>query len=96
MNDNIRLSVEKEINNIKDSYIKSVHRLNSDNGTAVSFTKDYAGRQIYELLQNAEDQVIDENGIVKIVLSGNSACMVLFSLSTRIGSTTSNKSVFML
>lgn len=71
MNDNIRLSVEKEINNIKDSYIKSVHRLNSDNGTAVSFTKDYAGRQIYELLQNAEDQVIDENGIVKIVLSGN-------------------------
>ena len=67
----IREEVEKEVKTIKDSYIASVHRLNSDNGTAASFSKDYEGRQIYELLQNAEDQVIDNNGFVKIELHGN-------------------------
>lgn len=67
----IQKKVEEEVKNIKDSYIRSVHRLNSDNGTASSFSKDYEGRQIYELLQNAEDQVNDNNGIVKITLKGN-------------------------
>ena len=67
----IQKRVEDEVKNIKDSYIKSVHRLNSDNGTASSFSKDYEGRQIYELLQNAEDQVVDNNGIVQITLQGN-------------------------
>ena len=67
----IQKKVEEEVKNIKDSYIRSVHRLNSDNGTASSFSKDYEGRQIYELLQNAEDQVNDNNGIVRITLKGN-------------------------
>lgn len=64
-------TVKSEVEKIKQSYIDSVHRLNSDNGTAASFSKDYEGRQIYELLQNAEDQVKEENGKVKIVLNGN-------------------------
>lgn len=67
----IKEEVEKEVEKIRNSYIASVHRLNSDNGTAASFSKDYEGRQIYELLQNAEDQVIDNNGSVKIELHGN-------------------------
>ena len=62
----IQDEVEKEVEKIRNSYIASVHRLNSDNGTAASFSKDYEGRQIYELLQNAEDQVKDNNGFVKI------------------------------
>lgn len=66
----IKEKVEKEVTSIRNSYIASVHRLNSDNGTAASFSKDYEGRQIYELLQNAEDQVIDNNGSVKIELHG--------------------------
>lgn len=61
----------EEVDKIKKSYIESVHRLNSDNGTAASFSQDYAGRQIYELLQNAEDQAINTDGYVKIELSGN-------------------------
>lgn len=67
----IQYEVEKKVKTIKDSYIASVHRLNSDNGTAASFSKDYAGRQIYELLQNAEDQVLNDEGEVKIELTGN-------------------------
>ena len=67
----IKDEVEKEVEKIWNSYIASVHRLNSDNGTAASFSKDYEGRQIYELLQNAEDQVKDNNGFVKIELYGN-------------------------
>lgn len=67
----IKEEVEKEVEKIRNSYIASVHRLNSDNGTAASFSKDYEGRQIYELLQNAEDQVKDNNGFVKIELYGN-------------------------
>ena len=67
----IKDEVEKEVEKIRNSYIASVHRLNSDNGTAASFSKDYEGRQIYELLQNAEDQVKDSNGFVKIELYGN-------------------------
>ena len=67
----IQEEVEKEVEKIRNSYIASVHRLNSDNGTAASFSKDYEGRQIYELLQNAEDQVKDNNGFVKIELYGN-------------------------
>lgn len=67
----IQDAVKQEVEKIRNSYIASVHRLNSDNGTAASFSKDYEGRQIYELLQNAEDQVIDKNGSVKIELHGN-------------------------
>lgn len=67
----IKDEVEKEVEKIRNSYIASVHRLNSDNGTAASFSKDYEGRQIYELLQNAEDQVKDNNGSVKIELHTN-------------------------
>ena len=67
----IQEEVEKEVEKIRNSYIASVHRLNSDNGTASSFSKDYEDRQIYELLQNAEDQAIDNNGAVKIELHGN-------------------------
>ncbi len=67
----VREEVEYEINEIKNQYIGTVHRLNSDNNSAETFTQDYSGRQIYELLQNAEDQVQDDNGKVKIVLEGN-------------------------
>ena len=69
--DSIKEKVEKEVEKIRKAYIDSVHRLNSDNGTAESFSKDYDGRQICELLKNAEEQVKSGNGAVKIVLSGN-------------------------
>ena len=59
---NIEEIVNNEINKIKKSYFDSVDRIISDYQTSQAFTTDYKGRQLYELIQNAEDQATEEQG----------------------------------
>lgn len=68
---NIEEIVNNEINKIKKSYFDSVDRIISDYQTSQAFTTDYKGRQLYELIQNAEDQATEEQGQIKIELNAN-------------------------
>ena len=47
--------IKKEINDVKEKYLRNVIDLISDYNNENKTRDDYKGRQIYELLQNADD-----------------------------------------
>lgn len=65
--------IKNEIEKVKNKYIGNVLEIISDYKKENETKNDYKGRQLYELLQNADDSFIDDcNDIdVKIKLHGN-------------------------
>lgn len=66
----IKEQIEKEIGKIYNKYLYSAEEIVSDYNREESLRKDYEGRQIYELLQNADDEAEDVDGDVFIELDG--------------------------
>ena len=52
--------IEKEISIIRDKYLRSAIDILSDYNNENKTKLDYKGRQIYELLQNADDCYSDD------------------------------------
>ena len=65
----------KQINNLieitRNVYLSSASYINADYNREISFTKEYKGRQLFELLQNADDESIHGEGKLKIELKGD-------------------------
>lgn len=66
----IKEQIEKEIGKIYNKYLYSAEEIVSDYNREESLRKDYEGRQIYELLQNADDEAENVDGDVFIELDG--------------------------
>lgn len=62
----MREEILEEIEKIRQKYCGSAHEIVGDYNRETTFSKDYEGRQIYELLQNADDAAIDSCGKVLI------------------------------
>ena len=60
-----------EIEKIKQKYLASAEEIVGGYNREIDFSKDYEGRQIYELLQNADDAAVDSRGKVRIELLGH-------------------------
>ena len=60
-----------EIEKIKQKYLASAEEIVGAYNREIDFSKDYEGRQIYELLQNADDAAVDSRGKVRIELLGH-------------------------
>lgn len=54
-NKEIETKIEAEIERIRRKYLDSADEINRDYNEAKALSTDYEGRQIYELLQNAQD-----------------------------------------
>ena len=69
----LRTLINDEISKIRDKYMRSANEIVRDYNDEDKLKKDYSGRQIYELLQNADDEASDLNdgGSVLISLKGN-------------------------
>lgn len=65
--------IKKEINDINDTYLKNAIYIIQDYNSENKTRDDYKGRQIFELLQNADDCYTSEitDIVVKIQLKGN-------------------------
>lgn len=61
--------IREEINIIKRKYLDSADEIISAYRSEGDFKKSYSGRQVYELLQNADDGATDENGYVRFEYS---------------------------
>lgn len=66
MRDKIKREAEKVFEKYRNNPIEIVRDYNGEQG----LIKDYANRQIYELLQNADDQMSGEGGRVRISFDG--------------------------
>ena len=64
----IKSDIEKELLKIRKKYLDSADEINSDYNREKDTIDDYQGRQIFELLQNADDEACNTNGNVKIEL----------------------------
>lgn len=62
----IKQQIEVEIQKIYNKYLDSADEINSDYNRENDFAKDYEGRQLFELLQNADDETEKNNGKLKI------------------------------
>ena len=62
----IKQQIENEIQKIYNKYLDSADEINSDYNRENDFAKDYEGRQLFELLQNADDETEKNNGKLKI------------------------------
>lgn len=60
--------IYKLIEETKKVYLSSAGRINADYNSEVGFTSEYKGRQLYELLQNADDEATAGEGKIKIEL----------------------------
>ena len=60
--------IQEEVQKIRDKYLKSANEIVGAFHGEEQLRKDYAGRQIYELLQNADDEAgeLSEGGEVAI------------------------------
>lgn len=65
-------SIKVEINNIRNKYLNSAHEIVGAYQGECQLSNDYAGRQLFELLQNADDAAGDVNlkGKVKVTFDG--------------------------
>ena len=61
--------IREEINIIKRKYLDSADEIISAYRSEGDFKKSYSGRQVYELLQNADDGANDNNGYVRFEYS---------------------------
>ena len=62
----IKQQIKTEIQKIYKKYLDSADEINSDYNRENDFAKDYEGRQLFELLQNADDETEKNNGKLKI------------------------------
>lgn len=62
----IKQQIENEIQKIFNKYLDSADEINSDYNRENDFAKDYEGRQLFELLQNADDETEKNKGKLKI------------------------------
>lgn len=62
----IKQQIENEIQKIYNKYLDSADEINSDYNRENDFAKDYEGRQLFELLQNADDETVQNKGKLKI------------------------------
>lgn len=70
MRDKILSEIESEIEKIRRKYKESAEEIVSGYNRENSLSKDYEGRQIYELLQNADDESEGSSGKVLIEFDG--------------------------
>lgn len=70
---NLQDLINEEISKIRDKYLRSANEIVRDYNDEDKLKKDYSGRQIYELLQNADDEASElaGGGSVLISLKGN-------------------------
>lgn len=66
----IEREIKGEIEKIRRKYKDSAYEIVSGYHREYSLSKDYEGRQIFELLQNADDEATDSNGKVLITFDG--------------------------
>lgn len=59
-NKSMKVFVEEKIKLIEEDYIRSIDRLNSDYNREQELMKQYRGRELLELLQNADDELTEE------------------------------------
>lgn len=67
----MRGKIEKEIEKIRRKYLDSAEEIVSGFRRELELSKDYEGRQIFELLQNADDEAADSQGKVLISFINN-------------------------
>jgi len=63
--------IKSEIEKIRNKYLNSAEEIVSGYNRECSLSKDYEGRQMFELLQNADDEATDSFGKVLITFDGN-------------------------
>lgn len=62
--------IKGEIEKIRRKYIDSAHEIVGGYNRECSLSKDYEGRQMFELLQNADDEAAGSSGKVLITFDG--------------------------
>ena len=62
--------IQKEIAKIRAKYLQSAEEIVSGYNRECGLSRDYEGRQMFELLQNADDEAIDSFGKVRIAFDG--------------------------
>lgn len=62
--------IKGEIEKIRRKYIDSAEEIVSGYNRECSLSKDYEGRQMFELLQNADDEAVDSSGKVLVTFDG--------------------------
>lgn len=62
--------IKGEIEKIKRKYIDSAEEIVSGYNRECSLSKDYEGRQMFELLQNADDEAAESSGKVLVTFDG--------------------------
>lgn len=67
----VKQLIINELDLIHDKYVKSADEINSDYNRENDQIDAYKGRQIFELLQNADDEAINNTGEVRIEFSNN-------------------------
>ena len=63
-------SIKGEIEKIRRKYLDSAEEIVSGYNRECSLSKDYEGRQMFELLQNADDESANSSGKVLITFDG--------------------------
>lgn len=62
--------IKSEIEKIRRKYLESAEEIISGYNRECSLSKDYEGRQMYELLQNADDEAVGSSGKVLVTFDG--------------------------
>ena len=62
--------ISKEVDKIRNKYCDSAEEIVGGYNRELSLSKDYEGRQMFELLQNADDEAYGSNGKVLITFDG--------------------------
>lgn len=60
--------IQNEIEKIRAKYLQSAEEIVSGYNRECGLSRDYEGRQMFELLQNADDEAVDSCGKVQITL----------------------------
>lgn len=63
--------ISELIDTTRKVYLSSASYINADYNREISFAKEYKGRQLFELLQNADDESVCGEGKLKIELKGD-------------------------
>ena len=66
----MRLKIENEIEKIHNKYLASAEEIVSGYERENTLSKDYEGRQMFELLQNADDEAFGSEGKVLVSFDG--------------------------
>ena len=66
-----KAEIEREIENIKNKYLNSANEIVGDYNRENLTIREYEGRQLYELLQNADDEAVNSEGKVRLSFKEN-------------------------